>query len=243
MQIELPPRALRFMQEDDARFVREGALRVAMLRDLGFHETSSILDVGSAYGRLPIAILREIAFDGDYEGFDILPRHVAWCQEHITTRAPRVRFQHLDVANGRYNGGGALAATDLRFPYDAARFDFCTAISVFTHMYAPDIRHYLHEMRRTMRDGGTGLVTFFLHGPDRLAAVTSDSCHVPMRCRLDPDTLYHDEADPLHAICHSEQRVREWMRDAAFEVLAIRHGCWSGEPADDYQDRVVLRAA
>ena len=239
--VPLPPPTLRFMNEDDERFLAIGREFVRHLERWQLTDDSAVLDVGSGYGRLAVALLRERSFRGRYEGFDLLPRHVAWCAEHLTAVAPNVRFTHVDLYSPRYNPRGAVEPATLTFPYGSETFTHAAVVSVFTHMFADDIDHYLAELRRTLRPDGVVVSTFFLFDDDRRASVMSPTCPLPMQTALDATTLVHNPDDPLHAIGFHRARVEAHARAAGFEVIEVRLGSWCGEPSANYQDVVVLR--
>ncbi len=113
-----------------------------------------------------------MAFDGRYEGFDILPRHVAWCRDHLTPFAPAYRFHHLDIQNDRYNPTGRLDPATATFPVKGP-FDVVAVFSVFTHMERPAIAHYLREVTRLLRPGGVADRDLLPVGRGTPARVTS----------------------------------------------------------------------
>ena len=63
-------------------------------------------------------------------------------------------FAHADIANALYNPGGSVRASDYRFPYEDASFDFAFAISVFTHLVQDDAANYIAEAARVLASGG-----------------------------------------------------------------------------------------
>ena len=180
------------MQESDEKF-----LAIAeMLADLVLEWAppgAAVLDVGSGYGRLAIGLMGR-GFDGRYEGFDILPRHIAWCRRHLTRFAPTYRFHHLDIQNDRYNPTGLLDPVTARFP-GKGPFDVVGLFSVFTHMDRPEIAHYLREVARLLGPGGVAVTTFFLWDEARLPAVSSAEAAHPMIHELDPYTRYASSDD------------------------------------------------
>src|SRR5215217_4395513 len=100
---------MRFMAEDDERFLRTGDETVAELRELAaLTAKDRVLDVGCGYGRLAHALLRDDSFEGTYLGVDILRAPVEWCQAELAPQSGgRVEFHAIDVANERYRPDGA----------------------------------------------------------------------------------------------------------------------------------------
>jgi len=127
----------------------------------GLRPDAHVLDVGCGCGRMAIPLTRYLT-SGSYEGFDASRVLVAWCQDNITPNYPNFRFQHVDVLNQAYNSSGKIRPSELRFPYGDGSFDFVFLCSVFTHMLALDLEHYISEITRVLKDEGTSFITFFL---------------------------------------------------------------------------------
>lgn len=229
------------MGENDVQLMAAGRELAGYLFDRGLSPASSILDIGSGYGRLAIGLLDGLSFKGRYLGFDILQRHVAWCARALTTFAPNYRFVRVDIRNDRYNPGGRIDPTQVRFPATSGSFDMCAMISVCTHLYRPAIERYLREINRVLRRGGLAVTTWFLFDEERLPAVVSDEAAYPMRYVLDESTRYAKEDEPLRAIAYHERALREMAAHAALDVVSVEHGRWAGGDASHVQDIVVLR--
>jgi SAM-dependent methyltransferase len=232
------------MQEDDERFLRTGNELAGLLYSNGATPDSTVLDIGCGYGRLAIGLLgRPTPHRGPYIGFDILAPHTNWCRNNITPRAPGFRFEHLDAINDRYNPKGTLSPEELRFPVEARSVDVAAAFSVFTHLYRATIEHYLDELRRVLRPGGVAVTTWLLWDDARLPAVTSDRCTYPLRYRLDADTRYSDDADPLRAIAFTPELVGRLVERAGLRLRTSTRGSWDGTTKSDvFQDLLVLEA-
>jgi SAM-dependent methyltransferase len=220
---------MRFMGENDERFLAAGDSLARTLIDRGLQPDFTLLDVGCGYGRLAFGLIRQLDFVGRYEGFDPLPRHIQWSSEAITGHSSNFRFRHLDVANDRYNRRGSIAAASITFPFSDATFDMCVLFSVFTHMYEADIRRYMAEIRRVIKETGTCVATFFLFSDHRLAAVTSDRARFPMRHQLDETTRFFNPQEILHAIAYDEGHVREMWERAGLHVEDTEWGSWAGD--------------
>ena len=183
--LPLPPTAMRFMREDDERLIAVADELAGLLVEHGLSADGSVLDIGSGYGRLALGILHSLDYRGRYLGFDILPRHVAWCAATITPTFPMMRFEHLDIRNERYNPAGSLDPATVGFPAASAQTEFCALFSVFTHLHRPVVERYLHEIHRVLRPGGTAVTTWFLFDAARLPAITSNAATYPMVHELD----------------------------------------------------------
>lgn len=238
--LPLPPPGLRFMNESDQEFLEIGEQNLSLLQEAGFGQDSSLLDIGSGYGRLAHAIARTMPFRGRYLGMDILAPHIHWCQENITRRVPNLRFSHVDIRNGRYNPRGIVEGKRFRFDHDDRSFDFCALFSVFTHMYEADIHNYLCEIARLLKASGRCVATFFLYDDQRLSNVTSQRCNLPMHHVLNEHTRYYNVEDPLHAIAYHRDYVEEIVESCGLNVLGWRYGNWGGDGGSTYQDVMIL---
>jgi SAM-dependent methyltransferase len=237
-RLPMPPERLRFMRETDERFVATAhELADLVLEHAG--PEARVLDVGSGYGRLAFGLV-DRGFAGRYDGFDILPKHVAWCRKHLSPVVASLRFHHLDVRNARYNPEGRIDPTRARFPVNGS-FDVVALFSVFTHMDRPSLSHYLAEIHRVLRPGGVAVSTFFLWDEARLDAITSSAAMYPMVHELDRDTRYMNAEDPLHAIAYRRSLVLDLIAEAGFQVEDVELGHWDGRTAPHTQDLVVFR--
>jgi SAM-dependent methyltransferase len=219
-----------------------------------------VLDIGCGPGRIAAPLTRRLE-GGSYEGFDIVPRSIRWCQRKISARHPNFRFQVADIRNAEYNPTGSQEARAYSFPYPDREFDLALAASVFTHMVPGEVERYVSEVARVLKPGGRLLASFYLMNEEaemRLAAsrrwvlgeeqrdggVTYRSSHpaapkgprgVANRVLTRPDE---------QMIVVFERDVREMYAGAGLEVESVRYGKWCGRP-DAYlgysQDLVVAR--
>jgi SAM-dependent methyltransferase len=208
-----------------------------------------VLDVGCGIGRMAIPLTGYLNAQGRYEGFDIVPKGVAWCQQNITPRFPNFRFQLADVWNEFYHPAGRWRARAYRFPFASRTFDFCYLTSVFTHMLPRDLDRYLSEVSRVLKPGGRCLITFFLHSPAVAANIRTGACAFKLPYRVGKP---HQAigADPEYGNCQTEtieepERVvayeENWVYDL-FEKYGLTvdrpplYGHWSGRSGPSFQD-------
>lgn len=243
----LPPPGLRFMGEDDAGFRRIGDELITDLTGLaGMTEDATVLDIGSGYGRVAHALLRAGAFKGRYLGFDILPRHVAWCQRHLSLVArPSIQFRHLDVYNVRYNPKGQLRSEELVIPAPTHSQDVVLLSSVFTHMFPVEVLRYLSEIRRVLKPSGRVLASFFLYGIDGFDGVRPETAY-PLRHPVSAFARTAKVEDPLFAIGYDWG----WLSARLGELGLVTTqppllGAWAGQRpgAGRWQDFLVLARA
>jgi SAM-dependent methyltransferase len=180
--------------------------------------------------------------DGRYEGFDIVPHGVAWCQKHISARFSNFGFQLADIQNKEYNPTGRVPAAEFRFPYSAGSFDFVFLTSVFTHMLPREVDNYLSEVYRVLRPDGQCLITWFLLNPESETLVLEGKAaivfpHQVYGCRVANPTV------PEEAVAYHEPDVLEAYRRHGLELhRPIHYGSWCGR--SDYvsfQDICIAR--
>ena len=202
----LPPAHLRlyyYRSWSPAVFARACEIRTELI-DRGLRSEHRVLDIGCGIGNLAIG-LRDY-LQGGYDGIDIHPEAVSWCQRAITPRYPAFRFHRADVASRAYNPEGRVAASAYRFPFPDRAFDFIFVASVFTHMMPDEVEHYVHEISRMLAPGGTCVASFFLLNDETLAGVEAGRSfmsfgvdHPSGVCRL------HDAFVPEAAVAFEEQ--------------------------------------
>jgi len=148
----LPPAHLRiyyYRTWDPGAFDRAGEQARVELVSRGLRPEHRVLDVGSGIGNLALALTGYL--HGGFDGIEIHPEAVQWCQKTITPRFPSFRFHRADVSSRAYNPGGAVPANQFRFPFANGVFDYILLASVFTHMLPADVESYVQEMDRRHR--------------------------------------------------------------------------------------------
>jgi SAM-dependent methyltransferase len=235
----VPPRHLNFA--GDGNFEASGDEFLRYFIELGgLQPTARVLEVGSGIGRMARPLAKYLT-SGSYEGVDIVPRGIRWCQENITRKYEHFRFHLADVYNLMYNPSGQLRPTEYIFPFRENDFDFVFLTSVFTHMLTADMEHYLREIARTLRCSGRFLTTFFLLNDktrelNRAGGSSLDFKFPRENCYID------DERVPEHAVAFEEAYVLAAFRKMGLAVDRIEHGAWCGRTDSlSYQDIVVGR--
>jgi SAM-dependent methyltransferase len=239
--LPIPPIELRFMQESEELFLEIGDGLVAQLKAIaGLTNNSSLVDIGSGYGRLAHALFRA-GFSGKYQGMEILKRHVTWCKENLST--DQIKFSHLDIYNSRYNPSGSIPADKVKLDRVADQSDLIVLTSVFTHMLPTDIENYIDCCSRMLLSGGRVCATFFLLNEQRRTLIENEQSRLPLSFKLTNFSLYHNEKDPLHAIAFDESWVFDLIQSKGMEVKQIHHGFWCDgnlTNTSQYQDFVVF---
>lgn len=237
----IPPRRLRFVGAGDFRAT--GREFLEHFRKLGgLRPEHHVLDVGSGIGRMAVPLTEYLTADGRYEGFDIVPHGVAWCQEHISARFRNFGFQLVDIRNKEYNPTGRVAAAEFRFPYSAESFDFAFLTSVFTHMLPTEVDNYLSELHRVLRPDGVCLITWFLLNAESEALLLDGKATIDFRhqwagCRVVNPLV------PEEAVAYQETDAIEAYRRHGLELCwPIHNGSWCGRPDFvSFQDICVAR--
>jgi SAM-dependent methyltransferase len=218
----VPPRRLRGFT-GDTDFLATGAELLGLLRDHGgLRPDSRVLDVGCGIGRVARTLvdILDPAGGGAYVGFDPVAEAIAWCAERYPEH---FRFIHADLRNDLYNPGGAVAATEYRFPVADAWATLVVATSVFTHLDGAESEHYLVEVRRALAPGGVALLTFFLLDDGSRAAIA--------------DGRAGQAFGGAAAVAHDRAAIPDAVRNAE-----VYEGRWRGGEGLSYQDLVVVRA-
>jgi ubiquinone/menaquinone biosynthesis C-methylase UbiE len=225
----LPPRHLAFVGAGD--YEATGQQFLGFFRELGGLEPGDrVLDVGCGVGRMAMPLTGYLD-GGSYAGFDVGRGMVRWCRRQISSRWPSFEFAWAPVHNGKYNPFGDVAATEFRFPYEDASFDFAFATSLFTHLMRDEARHYLAETARVLKPGGSCLLTFFLLTPEAERAIAAGTATLAFAHPI-PGGRTTDAAQPEAATAFPAADVRAWCEEAGLRLREpIHHGVWSATPA------------
>jgi SAM-dependent methyltransferase len=225
---------------DYAQFKQNGVEVFNQLVAFGLKPTDCILDIGSGIGRKTIPLL-DFLTSGSYEGIDPVREQVQWCSERITPRYPNFTFQRVDLFNKYYNPTGKIMPSEYIFPFRGSEFDFVALNSVFTHMFSPEMLHYISEVARLLKPRGGGLVTFFLLNRESEALIAGGKSNLNLLHEGQHGSKA-DNADNLEtAIGHQEAFVAEAFHHRGITMQIMEYGSWCGRPDNGhYQDFVRL---
>lgn len=234
----LPPRGLSFVGGGD--FEQTGREFLDLFAELGgLRADDDVLDVGCGIGRMAIPLTGYLR-EGSYAGFDVGREMVRWCSRHITSRHPEFEFAWAPVHNSKYNPFGDVSATEFRFPYPDASFDFAFATSLFTHLVHDEAQHYLEETARVLRPGSTCFLTFFLLSPAAESEMEAGRAAFRFEHEID-GAATTDPRLPEEAVAYRVEEVRLMLARAGLEVREpIHFGSWANAPdAPTFQDILV----
>lgn len=222
------------------KFLASGKHQLGLLiSEIDLKPDDSVLDIGSGIGRTAIALIEHMSPQGSYEGFDVVKRGVDWCNKKITRDFPNFNFTYVPLFNDLYNNS-KTSALEFEFPYAENQFDKIYSFSVFTHMMVDEIQHYLHQIKRVLKEDGLAMSTFFLYDDSSEEMISSNE-GFGFPVKHDGFRLMNSKVKSGNIAIHKDLLSK--MLDAAdLEATQIADGFWKGtEGAKEYQDIVVFR--
>lgn len=217
-------------------------------RFIGLESSHSVLEIGCGIGRDAIP-LTQILTEGSYVGIDIIKRSIDWCSQNISPKHKNFSFYHFDVKDELHNGGGTTSTLDIALPLATASVDRIFLFSVFTHLFQPEIEHYLREFRRVLKPDGLVYATTFIYDDAILETARATSL-TPFDLRFEheisPGCRINDVAHPLGAVAYTRARWDAMVKKSGLRYAKpFLHGAWSGffSDAADGQDVAILSVA
>lgn len=220
--------------------------RMALEKWIGIEKHHDILELGCGIGR-DAMWLSGLLTEGSYTGIDIIPDSIEWCKNNISSKHDNFAFHHFNIDDSLHNPDGIENVSSVIFPNENSSIDRIFAFSVFTHMYAEQIEHYLKECSRVLRKGGKAYLTIFLYD-DRILESAARHANTPFDLKFETEIesgcRINNPAEPLGAIAFTWERVEALIDSAGLGLIRPPlAGAWSGfhEQPDDGQDVLLLQ--
>lgn len=193
----------------------------------GLKPDERVLDVGCGIGRVAVPLTGYLNEEGSYEGIDVIPEAIRWCQKNITPRYPNFKFTLADVYNKEYNQRvGGASASEYIFPYKDEAFDFVFLTSVFTHMLPDEVDNYLSQIARVLKPNGRCLITYFLLNQESLRLLAEGRSTIDFRHAFGVYRVKEKET-PEAAVAYREEYVRSLYEKHGLRIdESIRYGKW-----------------
>ncbi len=224
----IPPKSMIFVGTVDFKEgAQEGIDRLIRMNVIT--PESRVLDIGCGIGRLAIPLTTYLK-GGSYDGLDIVPSGIEWCNGHIARQYPNFHFTLADICNEDYNPNGQLLASEYTFPYPDDAFDLVLLISVFTHMLPEDTHRYIAEISRVLRPGGHCWASFYLLNAESIEMMRTGKGS--LRFKNDHGTYWtvSDKAAEL-STGYEESYVKDLFEQHGLSVAnGVHYGGWCGRP-------------
>ena len=202
--------------------------------------TDKILDIGCGSGRMAVPLTKFLDSSGIYEGFDIFPSGIKWCQKNISPKYNNFHFNLVDIYNKEYNPKGKIPSSKFSFPYENDSFDFIFATSVFTHMLPDDVENYFSEIKRVLKKNRKCFLTFLLLNSESLKAINEKKSKITFEQNDENFSLMYKDI-PEHTIAYSENFIRVIHKKHGMIIEEpIKFGSWSGRDSFlSFQDLII----
>jgi SAM-dependent methyltransferase len=204
----------------------DGFLHPYLIGRARLRKDERVLEVGSGNGQKARALVTYLDATGSYEGIDIIPAGVEWCQEHYRC-FKNFQFKLADIYNDMYNPQGTARDFQYSFPFPDNEFDLVFLASVFTHMLNAGISKYISEIARVLKPGGRCLSSYFLLNPDSLYWMESGRAVINLPHVVGGNRVRNEEM-PSDAVGVDEAWVREHFLKAQLRVTEVTYGHWCG---------------
>ena len=197
---------------------------------------------------IPLTTYLDGVQGGSYDGFDIVPHGIKFCQRRITPKFPHFHFQQADIYNRFYNPKGRYKASEYRFPFNDNVFDMVYLTSVFTHMFTQDVKHYMSEICRVLKPGGKSFITYCLLNDETKNLMMSKVSHFNFCYQIDERSYTANPNVPERVVAYDDAYILELYRMYCLDLCELHYGCWRvykssdhtlSENYWDYQDLVV----
>ena len=135
---------------------------------------------------------------------------------------------------------------DFRLPVKDDSVDRIILASVFTHLFAGEVLHYMKEFRRVLKPFGLVYASFFLYSEEAIAAAQTKGntpWKATFRLPLDEGAYANDPEYARGAVAFTDEAMRRMVAASGLRLVKpYLKGWWSGlhnEP-EDGQDVAIL---
>ncbi len=157
----IPPRNLRRSRKSIGEYIHGGQFQMGLAQAHGgLTSETMLLDIGCGDGRFPSALAKFFT-TGSYTTIEVNKGYVDYLGGTLGKKNVAFRFVHADLWHSYYNPQGKHKTNEYVFPFPDASFDLVYLNSIFTHFLPTEIEHYLREIHRILKPGGTVYATYF----------------------------------------------------------------------------------
>jgi SAM-dependent methyltransferase len=130
----------------------------------GLTPDMTVFDLGCGTGRVAASLTKVLSPISQYFGVDIIEREIRWLSGEYSKRHPNFHFHYIDVYSPTFNPAGKKMTDEINFDFLAGqKVDIVFLVSVFTHLYPQQIRHYLKLARSILKPDGRLFASMFIN--------------------------------------------------------------------------------
>jgi len=241
--IPVPPEELykRLGAENRHDFLLAAFASLNLLTEYGsLKPDDHILDIGCGVGRTAIA-LSTFLKDGTYDGIDIVPEFIQWCDSNITPKFPNFNFTLADIYHPVYAPKGTQKTHDYALPYSDNSFNFIFLMSTISELPPKSMRHLIKETARLLKKNGRIFVTTFLLNQDSLKAISAKQNQKERAFSYDSNLdCYITSQTYKDAIFGYDESVfSQVLNDVGLSHQNTIYGFWSGRKSGFSEDVVI----
>lgn len=212
---------------------------------VGIASDHAILEIGCGIGR-DAMLLAETVAKGSYIGVDIIKPSIDWCSDNIGKDHRNFEFFHLDIKDQLHNPHGSLLTPDCTLPAKDGSIERIILWSVFTHMFAEDIAHYMREFNRVLKSNGLVYASCFVVDDDVIDAARRTNLTIyglTFEHLYESGCFVQDRERPAAAVAFTQEAIYKITRAGGLELAQpIIRGSWSGHYRSPHgQDAIILQ--